>query len=110
MTTESIHLSDELKELVDQRVSNIGFSSIDEYINQLIRKDMEGNSNNVNPSEPDDSLPIWAVRAASEIDTNLSKLVTENTGLKFGFFAGISINDIAKIIHDHSRLLKFAVL
>lgn len=48
-----------------------------------------------------DLPPEWAAKAAEEIDTELGEIVRKNTGIQFGFFAGISINDMAKIIARH---------
>jgi hypothetical protein len=49
----------------------------------------------------DSDVPEWAAKAAEEIDITLGEVVRKNTNLKFGFFAGISINDIARIITRH---------
>lgn len=45
--------------------------------------------------------PEWAARAAEEVEAALGARVRENTGLQFGFFAGISVNDLAAIIMRH---------
>ncbi len=55
---------------------------------------------NLLPHESNDP-PEWAARAAEEIEGELGKRVRENTGLEFGFFAGISVNDLAAIIMRH---------
>ena len=60
---------------------------------------MEARQNGITryPASP----PEWAARAAEEIEAALGARVRENTGLQFGFFAGISVNDLAAIIVRH---------
>lgn len=43
----------------------------------------------------------WEINAAIKIDKLLSEAVIKNTGIKIGFFSGVSIQDIANIIDEN---------
>lgn len=48
----------------------------------------------------------WETKAAREIDILLGRAVQNNTGIKTGFFSGVSIKDIADIITKQAENAK----
>lgn len=77
--TMNVSLDDELKTLVDSRISHRGFSSMSEYVRDLMRRDLDQAANERFVALIDEGLQSALLPADFDLAAHMNRRIKQNT-------------------------------
>jgi antitoxin ParD1/3/4 len=80
--TMNVSLDDELKSLVDSRISKRGFSSVSEYVRDLMRRDLQSAEQERFVALIDEGLQSTLLPADFDLGSHMSQRIKKNTSTR----------------------------
>jgi antitoxin ParD1/3/4 len=80
--TMNVSLDDELKSLVDSRISKRGFSSVSEYVRDLMRRDLQSAEQERFVALIDEGLQSKLLPSDFDVGAHMSQRIQKNTSAR----------------------------